>query len=85
MKRTVVTGMVFAATVAMAGLAQAQTAPGEVYGTTQRYETPGKPSGQQAAPSAFTSPSVPSNSNPYWRYGPSGMVNPQQAPSPTNP
>jgi hypothetical protein len=85
MKRTVVASVMFAATVGMAGLAQAQTAPGEVYGTAQRYETPGKPSGQQAAPSAFTSPSVPSNSNPYWRYGNSGMLNQEQAPSPANP
>jgi hypothetical protein len=85
MKRTVVASVVFVATVGMVGIAQAQTAPGEVYGTEQRYETPGKPSGQQAAPSVYTSPSVPSNSNPYWRYNTSGMANPQQAPSPTNP
>ena len=86
MKRTVVACVGFAATVGMAGMAQAQMAPGEVYPPDQHYETPGKPSaGVQAAPSVSTSPAVPSNSNPYWRYGPSGMVNPQQAPSPTNP
>jgi hypothetical protein len=86
MKRTVVASVVFTATVGMVGIAQAQTAPGEVYGQAQRYETPGKPSaGQQAAPSVSTSPALPSNSNPYWRYNTSGMVNPQQAPSPTNP
>jgi hypothetical protein len=54
MKRTVVASAVFAATVGVAGLAQAQTVPGKVYPPDQRYETPGKPSGQQAAPSAFT-------------------------------
>jgi hypothetical protein len=85
MERSIVASVVFAATVGVAGMAQAQTAPGEVYGTDQRYETPGKPSGQQAAPSAATSPALPSNSNPYWRTMAPGTVYPQQAPSPTNP
>jgi hypothetical protein len=83
MKRTVAASVVFAATLGMIGLAQAQTAPGEVYGPAQRYETPGKPSGQQAAPSAFTSPALPSNSNPYWRTNTPGMPNQQQTPSTT--
>jgi hypothetical protein len=86
MKRTVAASLVFAATFGMAGLAQAQMAPGEVYGTAQRYESAGKPSaGQQAAPSVFTSPSVPSNTNPYWRTYTPGMPVEQQAPAPTNP
>jgi hypothetical protein len=68
MKRTILAGIAFAASIATVGLAQAQTTPAQVYGPAQRYETPGKPSaGQQAAPSAATSPAVPSNSNPYWR------------------
>jgi hypothetical protein len=87
MKRTVAVSLVFAATLGMAGMAQAQTAPGEVYGPAQRYESAGKPTaGQQAAPSVFTSPAVPSNSNPYWRTNTPGMTNPQQVPaSPTSP
>jgi hypothetical protein len=87
MKRTVAASIVFAATLGMAGLAQAQTAPSEVYGPAQRYESAGKPSaGQQAAPSVFTSPAVPSNSNPYWRSEAAPMPYPQQVPvSPTNP
>jgi hypothetical protein len=84
MKRTVVASAMFAATLGIAGFAQAQTAPGQVYGTAQRYETPGKPSaGYQAAPSAATSPAVPSNSNPYWRTNTPEMPNQQQNPGPT--
>jgi hypothetical protein len=79
MKRTVVTSVVFAATLGMAGLAQAQTAPTQVYGPAQRYETPGKPSaGYQAAPSAATSPALPNNSNPYWRWQSNAPNTPNQ-------
>jgi hypothetical protein len=67
--RTLTVSVIFVATIGMAGLAQAQTVQTPVYGPYQRYETPGKPSaGQQAAPSAASSPALPSNSNPYWRY-----------------
>ena len=69
MIRTLTASVILASTIGLAGLAQAQTVQAPVYGPMQRYESPGKPSaGQQAAPSAFTSPAVPSNSNPYWRY-----------------
>jgi hypothetical protein len=87
MKRTIAASVAFAATLGIAGLAQAQMAPGQVYGPDQRYETPGKPSaGQQAAPSAATSPALRSNSNPYWRTNTPGMLNQQPAPiSTTNP
>ena len=83
MKRTVSASIAFAATLGMAGLAQAQTAPSQVYGPAQHYETPGKPTaGQQAAPSAATSPALPSNSNPYWRTNaPYTNQQPETAPS----
>jgi len=82
MKRTVAASMVLAATLGMTGLAQAQAYPSQVYGTAQRYESPGKPSaGQQAAPSVYTSPSVPSNTNPYWRSEAAPMPYQQQAPA----
>jgi len=70
MKRTLTASIAFAATVALAGIAQAQVAnPSTPYKSDIPYETPGKPSaGQQAAPSVATSPAVPTNSNPYWRY-----------------
>jgi hypothetical protein len=75
MKRTLTAAAILAATIGMVGLAQAQTVQAPAYGTAQRYESPGKPTaGQQAAPSAFTSPAVPSNSNPYWRYQPQQPV-----------
>jgi hypothetical protein len=88
MKRTLTAAVIFAATVGITGLAQAQTSPTEVYGPAQRYETPGKPSaGQQAAPSVATSPAVPSNSNPYWRTNaaPDVYAQPQAPSSRTNP
>jgi hypothetical protein len=40
MKRTIAASVVFAATLGIAGLAQAQMVPGQVYGPEQRYETP---------------------------------------------
>jgi hypothetical protein len=84
MKRTIASSVMFAATLGIAGLAQAQMVPGQVYGPDQRYETPGKPSaGQQAAPSVSTSPALPTNSNPYWRTNTPGVVNQQPAPSST--
>jgi hypothetical protein len=86
MKRILTATAIFAATVGIAGLAQAQTSPTEVYGPAQRYETPGKPSaGQQAAPSAATSPAVPTNSNPYWRTNTPADYLPQAPSSRTNP
>jgi len=76
MNRILTAGVLFAASLGVAGLAQAQTSP--VYGPAQRYETPGKPSaGWQAAPSAATSPAVPSNSNPYWRSNQPATAYPQ--------
>jgi hypothetical protein len=86
MKRTLAATVAFAATLGIIGLAQAQTSPSQVYGPAQRYETPGKPSaGQQAAPSASTSPALPSNSNPYWRTNTPADNLPQAPSSTTNP
>jgi hypothetical protein len=86
MNRTLAASAIIAATVGLAGLAQAQTSPGQVYGPAQRYETPGKPSaGYQAAPSTATSPALPSNSNPYWRTNTPADNLPQAPSSTTNP
>jgi hypothetical protein len=86
MNRTLTASVIFAATIGITGLAQAQTSPSQVYGPAQRYETPGKPSaGQQAAPSAATSPAVPTNSNPYWRTNTPADYLPQTPSSTTNP
>jgi hypothetical protein len=64
MTRTLTASIALAATLAMGGIAQAQMSPNQPY-VNLPYETPGKPSGQQQAPSAFTSPAVPTNSSPY--------------------
>jgi hypothetical protein len=80
MKRTLTASAIFAATVGIAGLAQAQNPP-----ASGNYETPGKPSaGYQAAPSVATSPAVPTNSNPYWRSNYPTAGQQQQAPAPTS-
>jgi hypothetical protein len=82
MKRTLTASVIFAATLGIAGLAQAQTPPASAGGN---YETPGKPSaGYQAAPSVSTSPAVPTNSNPYWRSNYPAVGQQQQAPVPTS-
>jgi hypothetical protein len=82
MTRVLSTGAALAALLGSAGLAQAQMYSDQVYGPAQRYESAGKPSaGQQAAPSVYTSPAVPSNTNPYWRTTTPGTAYP---PPPTS-
>jgi hypothetical protein len=73
MNRIVIAGAAAVAALGLATLAQAQTVPAQTYDGSQHYETPGKPSaGYQAAPSAATSPALPSNSDPYTRNYPPG-------------
>ena len=68
MTRTLTASIAFAATLGLAGLAQAQTVTTQTYDGKQNYETPGKPSaGYQAAPSVATSPALPTRSDPYTR------------------
>jgi hypothetical protein len=68
MNRLFTAAAAVAATLSLATLAQAQSAPGQTYDAGQHYETPGKPSaGWQAAPSVATSPALPSPSDPYTR------------------
>jgi hypothetical protein len=74
MKRSALFGMAVVAALAMTAAAQAQQ-------NADNYEHGGKPSGQQAAPSAFTSPST-NSPGPY--VGPYGMY-PAYAPAPYAP
>jgi hypothetical protein len=76
MNRKFIAGVAFAATLAAAGLAQAQP-------NFDNYEQGGKPSGQQQAPSAFTSPGM--NSPQYYYappvYGPAYVLPPGYVPA----